>query len=113
MSVFETAFGVPAGHSLWLVRTALRGGVPEWEHEEHDARGALVAIYESWSRDAASAAEGQGGGLGGFVKYSPHGWVLRRSGADARRRARVGEDKVFSAMNQPRSFRETIERRST
>ena len=71
MSAFEKAFGLPAGHSLRLVRTALRGDVWEWEHEEYDARGALVAVYESW-------ASGHGCG---FVKYSPHGWVLRRSDA--------------------------------
>lgn len=90
MSAFEEAFGLPAGHSLRLVGTAARGDVRTWEHEEHDARGALVAVYESWSRGAAPPAGSQGGALGGFVKYSPNGWVLRRSDADARRRARFG-----------------------
>ena len=114
MSAFEKAFGLPAGHSLVLVRTARRGGVSEWEHEEHDARGALVAVYESWSpHGAASASGGQDGGLGGFVKYSPSGWVLRRSYADVRRRARFSAGEVCSPMNQPRSFRENTERRST
>jgi hypothetical protein len=73
---FEEAFGVPAGHTLRevasapLARPGVAGG---WrsEHEEYDARGALVAVYESW-------ASGHGCG---FVKYSPHGWVLRRSDA--------------------------------
>ncbi len=84
MSAFEEAFGVPAGHALRLVRAARLGGeVWEWEHEEYDARGALVAVYESWSRGAASPAGGRGAG-DGFVKYSPHGWVLRRSKAEAR-----------------------------
>jgi hypothetical protein len=109
---FKEVFRVPAGHSLRLVRSALRGEVWEWEHEEHDARGAIVAVFESWSRhSAASAAEGRDGGPGGFVKYSPNGWVLRRSDADVRRRAQLGEGEVCSPMNQPRSFRETIERR--
>jgi len=108
VSAFETAFGVPAGHSLRLVRTALRGVVWEWEHEERDARGALVAVYESWSRGGASSAEARGGG--GFVKYSPQGWVLRRSKADGLSWARPGAQEVLSAMNQPRSFRETVER---
>ena len=50
MPAFGEAFGVPAGHSLRLVRAAPRGGeVWEWEHEEYDARGALVAVYESWA----------------------------------------------------------------
>ena len=109
MPTFEKAFAVPAGHSLRLVRAATRGEAREWEHEEYDARGALVAVYESWSRGDASSAEARGG----FVKYSPQGWVLRRSKADALSRARPGGEEVFSAMNQPRSFRETIERRST
>jgi hypothetical protein len=101
MSAFEKAFGLPAGHSLRLVRTALRGDVWEWEHEEYDARGALVAVYESWSRGAASPAGGEGNG-GGFVKYSPNGWVLRRSDA-GRRRTRACGEKVASPTTQPPS----------
>ena len=110
---FKEVFGVPAGHSLRLVRIAQRSEVLEWEHEEYDARGAFVAVYESWSRAAAPPAGSQDGHLGGFVKYSPNGWVLRQSDAYARRRVRFGEAEVCSPMNQPRSFRETIERRST
>ncbi len=108
MSAFEKAFGVPAGHSLRLVHTAPRGEVWEWEHEEYDARGALVAVFESWSRGAASPAEGQGR-EGGFVKYSPNGWVLRRSGADARRRAQAGE-KAPPPTSQPPSLRGSMVR---
>ena len=105
MSAMEKAFGVPAGHSLRLVRAARRGGETwEWEHEERDRDGRLVALYESWSRGAAPPAGGQGGGSG-FVKYSPHGWVLRRSGADARRRTRAGPEKAPSLMSQPSSMR--------
>ena len=107
MSAFEEAFGLPAGHSLGLVRTAPRGEVREWEHEEQDARGALVAVYESWSRGAASPAGGQGGGLGGFVKYSHYGWVLRRSDADARRRTRTGERASPPMGETPLSRRST------
>ena len=93
MSAFEEAFGLPAGHSLRLVRAAPRGGTWEREHEEYDARGALVAVYESWSCGDASPAGGRGGG--GFVKYSPHGWVLRRSKAEVRPgRAPPGEEKA-------------------
>ena len=94
MPTFEEAFGVPGGHSLRLVRTALRGrDVREWEHEEYDRDGRLVAVYESWSCGDASPAGGRGGG--GFVKYSPHGWVLRRSKAEVRPgRAPPGEEKA-------------------
>ncbi len=79
MFEFETAFGVPEGHSLRLavpgpgVAAGSRAG--RWEHEEYDSDGKLVAIYESWLR--------AGGGLG-FVKYSPHGWVLSISGRSPR-----------------------------
>jgi hypothetical protein len=85
MSVFEQAFGVPAGHTLREVRCSRqargsRHGIREWEHEERDGRGMLVAVYESWAR--ASGTDGAGA-VAGWVKYSPHGWVLRRAGAPA------------------------------
>jgi hypothetical protein len=108
MPAFEEAFGLPAGHTLRLVRTARRGDVWEWEHEEYDGRGALVAVYESWSRGATSPAGGRGAG-GGFVKYSPHGWVLRRSDTDARRRAPSGGEKTLPPMVQPPSLRRTMQ----
>jgi len=38
VSAFEEAFDLPAGHSLRLVRTARRGEVSEWEHEERRGR---------------------------------------------------------------------------
>ena len=109
MPAFEEAVGVPAGHSLRLVRAAPRGGDAwEWEHEKYDARGALVAVYESWSRGATSPAGGRGAG-GGFVKYSPYGWVLRRSGDDARRRTPSGEERAPPPTSQPPSLRRSME----
>ena len=84
MAVFEETFGVPAGHTLREVRSAPRApsgtsaGL-EWEHEEYDSRGALIAIYESWT--TRGPAPPGAGGVVGFVKYSPHGWELRRFGA--------------------------------
>src|SRR5918993_4586048 len=56
MPTIEKAFGVPAGHSLRLVRATPCGVAREWEHEERDRDGRLVALYESWSRDAAPPA---------------------------------------------------------
>jgi hypothetical protein len=108
MPAFEEASGLPAGHTLRLVRTARRGDVREWEHGEYDARGALAAVYESWSRGDASPAGGRGAG-GGFVKYSPHGWVLRRSGGDARRRTTLREEKALPPTSQPPSLRRSME----
>ena len=109
MSGSEEAFGVPAGHSLRLVRAAPRGGDAwEWEHEERDRDGRLVAVYASWSppRGAAPPAWGRGGaGSGGFVKYSPHGWVLRRSDEGARRWAPTGEERAPPPTSQPPSLR--------
>ena len=110
MSPMGKAFGVRAGHSLRLVRAAPRGGDAwEWEHEEYDACGALVAVYESRSHGAAPPAAGQGGG-GGFVKYSPHGWVLRRSEADARRRTRAGGVEAPPLAHGPPSARRGMAR---
>lgn len=109
MAAFERTLGVPAGHSLRLVRATARSGVLEWEHEEHDPEGRLVAIYESWSeswsRDGASPDGRQGGGMG-FVKWSPHGWMLRRSGTSALgQRTRAGEGRAFPAIHGPSSAR--------
>lgn len=106
MSGIEEAFGVPAGHTLRLVRAARRGGdLWEREHEERDDNGRLVAVFESWSRGAAPPEAGRDGDAGGFVKYSPSGWLLRRCGADARRRTRAGPEKAPSLMSQPPSVR--------
>ena len=111
MSANEKALGLPAGHSLRLVRTAPRGDEAwEWEHEQRDRDGRLVAVFESWSRGDSLPAAGQDGG-GGFVKYSPHGWVLRRSDADARRRTRTdGEEEVPSLAQGPPSVRRGVVR---
>ena len=112
MSAMEKAFGVPAGHSLRLVRAAPRSGkAREWEHEERDRDGRLVAVFESWSpRGGAPPAAGQDGGAGGFVKYSPQGWVLRRSEADARRRTRAAGEEVPSLAQGPPSVRRGVVR---
>jgi hypothetical protein len=76
---FTAAFGTPAGHALRLVRlaqgTGARVGLWQWEHEEHDEDGNLVAVYESWFSESV--------GLD-FVKYSPYGWVLNISGRSPR-----------------------------
>ena len=90
MFAFEEAFGVPAGHTLRevasepLARPGMAGGW-RWEHEEYDARGALVAVYESWACGGGGEDAPPGSGhRGGFVKYSPQGWVLRRSAVPPR-----------------------------
>ena len=86
MLAFEAVFGVPPEHSLRLVRAAPRGGASEareWEHEEYDSDGRLVAVYESWVRGDGDLA---------YVQYSPFGWMLSISGRSPRlppRRARV------------------------
>jgi len=104
VSVFEKAFDLPAGHSLRLVRTELRGELQEWEHEEYGRDGRLVAVFESWSRRGAPSPAGALGGGSGFVKYSVNGWVLRRSDTLARRRTSKGE-KTLPLMHQPPSLR--------
>jgi len=101
---FEEAFGVPAGHTLRevasapLPRPGMAGGW-RWEHEEYDARGALVAVYESWAHGGGGEpAPPRSGHRGGLVKYSPHGWVLRRSAVPPRVVAgRAGEGAAVAA----------------
>ena len=93
MSQFAEAFGVPAGHALLLVRTLRRGArgkIQEWEHEEYDRAGSLVAVYESWASGLVSPAGREGGadGRGGYVKYALDGRILRRSKAAPRGRAK-------------------------
>jgi hypothetical protein len=77
MPAFEQHFRMAAGHRLCEVRCTPRTGPlrdsVEWEHEEYDADGRLVAVYESWTR-------GDDITVTSFVKYSPTGWVLLRSG---------------------------------
>lgn len=76
MSLFEATFRIPAAHTLREVRCEWRKGPPstiEREHEEYDGHRTLVAVYESWT-----CVEGKC--VSGFVKYSPTGWVLLRSG---------------------------------
>jgi hypothetical protein len=81
MLPFEETFGIPAGHSLREVRSAPcrrpAGRCWEWEHEEYDARGALVAVYECRVPSDVPPAAARAGMA--FVKYSPWGWVLYRS----------------------------------
>jgi hypothetical protein len=86
MSAFEAAFGIPAGHTLCAVQstTQTRGpprGIREWEHEEHDEHGVLVAVYVSWTLGADDLGTPGIGAMVCWVKYSPYGWVLRRVGA--------------------------------
>ena len=80
MSAFETLFGIPPEHILRQVRCVPRRGPDEcweWEHEEYDPHGALVAIYESAAPSRGVPLDQQAGAV--FVKYSPWGWVLSRS----------------------------------
>ena len=49
-----------------------RGGGRRREHVEHDGRGALVAVDESWTYGGGEAAPPGRGDRGGFAKYSPH-----------------------------------------
>ena len=72
MKSFEAIFGIPAEHRLELVRSRVRGGLIRaefWRHEEFDARGALVAGYESFSEiDPTSGAVNSG-----WRRYAPDG----------------------------------------
>ena len=81
---FETIFGIPRGHVLRQVRCAPRRGSGgecwEWEHEEYDAHGTLVAVYESLTRSRTAPPARRADDAAAFVKYSPWGWVLHRSG---------------------------------
>lgn len=92
---FEMIFGIPRGHVLRQVRCAPRrsgggGECWEWEHEEYDAHGTLVAVYESLTRSRTVPPARQADDAAAFVKYSPWGWVLSRSGPRPAPRRRSG-----------------------
>jgi hypothetical protein len=85
MTVFDDAFGVPAGHMLREVRSEATARGPSrqawaWEYEEYDERGVLMAIYESWTSGPVPPDLAVAGRTWRWVKYSPYGWVLQRSG---------------------------------
>jgi len=77
---FEDIFGLSGGHVLRLAgyrRSGERLRRERWEHEEYDAEGRLVAVYESWSvSDAASGQRVDGG----FVQYAANGDLVCRRG---------------------------------
>lgn len=94
MSCFDAAFGIPAGHILREVRSSPRAwglyrDIWEREHEEYNARGALAAVYESWTRGSAPFGTSGPGEILCWVKYSPYGWVLSRAGAMPVRRGGI------------------------
>jgi hypothetical protein len=77
MKSFETVYGIPPEHRLELVRSRVRGGLIRaeyWRHEEFDARGTLVARYESFAElDPSSGAVNSG-----WRRYDPDGLLTHR-----------------------------------
>jgi len=55
MAAFEEIFGIPREHTLKQSDFRCRGGDDYWEHHEYDARGKLIARYESWHRFKAAS----------------------------------------------------------
>jgi len=101
MTVFGEAFGLPPGHMLREVRSAsqTRGKRAvgwRWEHEEYDAGGALVAVYESWTTQGADPLDADAAnGIEGFIiepawvqLKGPHSPMRRRRLPWARRASR-------------------------
>ena len=77
MKSFEARFEIAAGHRLVLIRSRIRGGSARgefWEHEELDARGALVARYESFTEvDPVTGAASSG-----WYRYDGDGFLIDR-----------------------------------
>jgi hypothetical protein len=72
---FEALFQVAPQHELVQVRSRSRGGLTSgtfWEHEEYDARGELVARYESFEETKASGQLATG-----WRKTGPDGRLLQ------------------------------------
>jgi hypothetical protein len=71
---FEAVFHIPSTHSLLVVRSRSRGGFQGgvyWEHEEYDAKGALIARYESFSESDHAGVR-----RSGWRKYDPMGGLI-------------------------------------
>jgi hypothetical protein len=55
---FEAIFQIPVTHHLVLVRSRSQGGsvlTENWEHDEYDASGHLVAHYSSFQQVSATS----------------------------------------------------------
>ena len=77
MKSFEATFGIPAEHQLVLVRSRIRGGSARnesWEHEEFNARGALVARYQSFTELDPATGRMQSG----WYRYDADGFMIDR-----------------------------------
>jgi hypothetical protein len=77
MKGFEATFGIPAEHRLELVKSRICGGLIRaeyWEHHEFDARGTVVARYESFAEvDPRSGAINSG-----WCRYDGEGFLTDR-----------------------------------
>jgi hypothetical protein len=71
MATFEQIFKIKPGHSLKEVRAHLGAYDDDWRHEEPDAEGELVAIYESWDYAAPRQTHQTG-----WRKLTPGGVVI-------------------------------------
>ena len=73
-SNFEAVFHIPDSHYLLVVRSRSRGGFLSgvyWDHEEYDARGELIARYQSFAEsDHAGVCRS------GWRKYDPAGRLV-------------------------------------
>jgi hypothetical protein len=55
---FEAIFQIPVTHQLVLVRSRSQGGLvltENWEHDEYDSSGRLVARYSSFQQVSATS----------------------------------------------------------
>jgi hypothetical protein len=74
MQSFEAFYRVPAAHRLVPVRSRGRGGrfaTTDWEHEEYDFEGLLIARYVSHARRLEDGVT-----QGGWRKYDPSGRLI-------------------------------------
>lgn len=71
---FRTIFEIPEENELVEIEAksrGLMGALESWKHEENDAEGNLVAIYESWHNVTPNLKSNSG-----FRKYFPTGELL-------------------------------------
>ena len=74
MKSFESIFNIPLEHRLVLVRSQSLGGETpsdQWDHEERDHRGRLIARYQSFvERDPV-----MGTTWSGWYRYDADGFL--------------------------------------
>jgi len=74
VATFDEIFKIQPGNTLKLVHSHLGNYDDDWEHEERNGRGELVARYESWDHFQPRGPHSSTG----WRKYAPDGTLIEK-----------------------------------